>query len=849
MTTNPYRLPRTVIPTAYRLHLAPDLETFTFEGTTEIDIEIVEPIGSITLNAAELDFKATELTGPAGIHITEVSFDEEYERATLHLSDTAEPGKYTLVVEYTGVINDQLRGWYRSKFTDREGVEHVIATSQCQATDARRVFPCWDEPDFKATFKTTIVAPAELEAYSNAAEIGRTELEDGRVAVEFDETIKMSTYLLAFVVGPFEATEPVMAKGIPTRIIVPRGNLHLTDYALEAAVWSLEFLQDYYGIPYPGDKLDHIAIPDFSAGAMENVGLITYRDAYLIIDPKKATQAELERSLEVIGHEIAHQWFGNLVTLRWWEGAWLNEAFATFMEDKVVDARRPDWNRYLSDHASGDKKWAHGTDHLASTRPIEFEVQSPTEVDEMFDSITYGKGAAVLRQLEQFIGEEAFRNGVGGYLRKHAFSNTATTDLWEALDNATDWPAADIMNTWVYQRGLPQVDVSIEPGGIKLHQRRFLIIPDETDDTLWQIPVIVRGVADGRPFEKRALFTGDEMLVPIEGDVGYALVNAGGHGFYRVRYSEDLAARLVANLADLEPIERFMIVDDARALMESGQLPASSYLDLVAGFGGESEWAVWVEILGGLGAVEHHALAPEAEPEFRVFVRELITPALDRLGLVAKQDESDLDAKLRGSLIGAMGNLVQDPDMIEFARAVVDDLIGGKPVDNEIATSSLGVLARHATRADFDRLWKAYQDAETSAEETRFLRAIGRANVEDAADLIVDRIVGGEIRTQNINLMVILMLMTDLGDHAWQVVRRRWPELMEAIPPFTRRWVISSLPALSKPETAADVKAFFAETGFPEATLYLQQRLELLDANVALRERETPVVTGYFAAG
>ena len=847
MPDNPYRLLRQVIPTHYDLRLQPDLETFTFEGDVAISVNVIEPTESIVLNSVELDLKTVLLSGQNGdIPVSEISYDEEFERATLSFGQTVEPGDYTITFSYTGTINDQLRGLYRSIFKDADGIEHVIATSQCQATDARRVFPCWDEPDFKATFKTSIVAAGGLEVYSNARELSRTSLDDGKVEFEFAETMKMSTYLLAFIVGPFEATEPVDVRGIPTRIIVPKGNLHLTGYALEAAVWVLEYLSDYYDIPYPGDKLDHIAIPDFSAGAMENVGLVTYRDAYLIIDEAKATQAELERSLEVIGHEVAHQWFGNLVTLRWWEGAWLNEAFAAFMESKAVDARRPDWNRYLS-FQIGNKAWAHGTDHLASTRPIELEVESPTEVHEMFDSITYGKGSAVLRMIEQFIGVEAFRRGVGDYLRKHSFSNTDTSDLWEGLDGASDWPVGEIMDTWVYQRGLPQIDVELADGQVRLFQRRFLVIPDETDTTLWQIPLMISGSTNGEPFERRVLLTKPAQTVEIEGEIDYLVVNTGGHGFYRVRYSDELATKLVENLSSLDAIERLTVVNDTRALMESGQLPASAYLDLVANFKKEDEWAVWIEILGGLGVIEHHTMSPEAKDGFRLFARNLISPALEGLGWDAHDEDSDLTRKLRGSLIAAMGNLAADPAAIEKSRSQVRDLIAGDDVDQEIATPSLGVVARHADRADFDMLWQAFKDSETSAAETRYLRAIAHVNLPEAPRLIVERILSGEIRSQNINLMLILMLATDIGDEAWKVVRSHWAEIMDAIPVFTRRWAISSINTLSQPDTAADVKAFFAETGFPEGTTLLEQRLELLDANVALRRRETPVIARYFA--
>ena len=367
MSQSSFRLPRHILPEHYDIRLDLDFENFTFTGKVGIDLEVKETAQEIVLNAAEIEIKEAFLSsGDGRVPISGVAYDEELERATLSVDEPLIPGSYRLEIDYTGIINNDLRGLYRSVYRDDQGNEHPIATSQCQATDARRVLPCWDEPDFKATFQTTMTVPAGLEAYSNARELERVE-QDGRVEFRFARTMKMSTYLLAFIAGPFEATEPVVSRGTPIRVIVPRGKLHLTDVALENAVFCFEYLSDYYGIPYPGDKLDNIAIPDFAAGAMENVGLITYRDAYLVIDKEKASQAELQNSLDVIGHEIAHQWFGNLVTMAWWEGAWLNEAFASFMEMKATDAMRPEWKRWLA-FANLEVPWAMATDQLLSTR-------------------------------------------------------------------------------------------------------------------------------------------------------------------------------------------------------------------------------------------------------------------------------------------------------------------------------------------------------------------------------------------------------------------------------------------------------------------------------------------------
>jgi puromycin-sensitive aminopeptidase len=841
---NPFRLPRNVVPSHYDIRLELDLETFTFVGSVGIDVEVKESTGALVLNAAEVEIKSAALSN--GVDITEIAYDDEKERATLNLGSAVEPGSYRLEIEHSGIINDQLRGLYRSVCTGPEGVELPLATSQCQSTDARRIFPCWDEPDFKATYQTTMVVADGLEAYSNTAEVERVPLTDGRVEFRFDKTMKMSTYLLAFIAGPFEATEPRVVRGTPIRIIVPVGNLHLTEIAMENAVFCFEFLSDYYGIPYPADKLDHIAIPDFAAGAMENVGLITYRDAYLVIDPAKASQSELQNSLDVIGHEIAHQWFGNLVTMAWWEGAWLNEAFASFMELKAADAMRPEWKRWLT-FANLEVPWAMGTDQLKSTRPIEFEVTAPEEVDQMFDAITYGKGSAVLHMIDEFIGVENFRQGVGNYLRKHAYANTVTGDLWEGLDGASEYPVSEIMNTWVYQRGFPQIDVKRVTGGVRLSQRRYLVIPDETDTTIWKVPVHLRGVADGEAFEVKFLLEGDEDVVAIDGDVEWVVANAGGHGFYRTNYAEDLFSALLDNIDALGDNERYALVSDTLGFVRNGQISSTSFLDLASQFKDEDEQAIWSVITGGLGLIEHHTLPEEARPGFESFVSELVSPALDRLGWEVRDTDSDLHRKLRGDLVATMGNLARDEDTIERCQSLVADLLAGETLDPEVATAALAVYARNGGPEEYETLWKVYVESTTPLDKVRYLRSAAAVATEPEALATLDRVVDGDVRTQDGFWVFARLLTGKAGPAVWERSRERWEDLLAAMPGMTRTRIAEGLSALSQPEVAASVRGHFAEHPVPEAGRAIEQNLEKLDANIALRERETPVVAEYFS--
>lgn len=844
MTENPFRLPRHTQPNHYDIRIELDLETFTFAGAVGIDLTVVDATDSLVLSTAEVEIKSAAFAH--GPRIREIAYDDEKEWATLTLEETLQPGNHRLEIEHSGIINDQLRGLYRSTYRDASGTDHSLATSQCQATDARRIFPCFDEPDFKATFATTMVVADGLEAFSNTGEVGRNKLEDGRIEFVFGTTMKMSTYLLAFIAGPFEATEPRLVRGTPIRIIVPAGNLHLTAIAMENAVFCFEYLSDYYDIPYPGDKLDHIAIPDFAAGAMENVGLITYRDAYLVIDPEKASQAELQNSLDVIGHEVAHQWFGNLVTMAWWEGAWLNEAFASFMELKATHAMRPDWKRWLA-FQNLEVPWAMGTDQLASTRPIEFEVTHPDEVDQMFDAITYGKGSAVLHMLDEFIGVESFREGVGNYLRRHSYGNTVTTDLWEGLDAASEYPVSEIMDTWVYQRGFPQLDVKVVEDGVRLSQRRYLVIPDETDSTIWKVPVQLRGTADGAPFETRFLLESDEDVVAIEGNVDWVVANAGGYGFYRTNYSDDLFEALLTHVDELGDNERYALVADTLGFVRNGQISVTNFLDLISKFGNEEEQAIWSVITGGLALVEHHALSDEARPGFQRFVSDLVSPTLDRLGWDVRESDSDLMRKLRGDLVATLGNLARDRETIDRCADNVSVILSGGNIDPEVCTASLSVFAQNGGPGEYDTLWKVYQESNTPLEQVRYLRSVADVATETEALATMDKIVDGDIRTQDGFWVFARLLSGEAGPQVWANARSRWDEVLAVMPGMTRTRVIEGIPALSQPEVAADVKGFFAEHPLPEASRTLEQRLELLDANVKLRERETNEVTDYFS--
>ncbi|MCZ6506193.1 MAG: M1 family metallopeptidase, partial [Actinobacteria bacterium] len=451
-----------------------------------------------------------------------------------------------------------------------------------------------------------------------------------------------------------------------------------------------------------------------------------------------------------------------------------------------------------------------------------------------------------LHMIEQFIGEEQFRQGVGNYLRKHEYGNTVTADLWEGLDGASDWPVGEIMDTWVYQRGFPQIDVKKVTGGVELAQRRFFAIPDETDSTVWKVPVQLRGSVNGEAFELKVLAEDDETVVSIEGEIDWIVANSGGFGFYRTSYSEELFDALLENIGELDDIERYALLSDTLSFVRNGQVASSHFLDLVEGFSNETEQAIWSVITGGLGLLEHHTLEDAARPAFQEFVRNLVAPALERLGWEVSGSDSDLARKLRGDLIAALGNLGEDSSTIRRTRDIVAQMLKGADLDPEMATSALAVYARQGGPDEYETLWKTYQSSTTPLDQLRYLRSVAGVSSEEQALSTLDKVLEGDIRTQDGFWVFARLLTGKSGPAVWASARTRWDEVLEVMPGMTRMRVVEGIPALSEPKVAADLKAFFAEHPIPEATRAVAQNLEKLEANVQLRQRETPVVTAYF---
>ena len=836
-----YRLPRAVVPSRYDLVLEPDLDAATFAGTVAVAVEVHERVDEMIVNALELAIDDATLRGDGGleVRVADIVLDAEVQRATLRLAEPVEPGAYTLEMGFRGELNDQLHGFYRSTYTDDDGT-HTIATTQFEAADARRAFPCWDEPDLKAVFGVTLVVPEGIVALSNGPEIDREPTADGRVRVRFADTMSMSTYLVAFVVGRLELTETLEVDGVPLRIAHLPGKGHLARFALDAGEFSLRFFTDYYGIPYPDRKVDFVALPDFAQGAMENTGLITYRESLLLVDPEHATQSELENIADVVAHELAHQWFGNLVTMRWWNGIWLNEAFATFMALLTVDAWRPDWERWTSfgRYTTAAKE----VDALRSTRAIEYPVHSPDDASGMFDVLTYQKGAGILRMLERYLGADRFRDGIRLYLARHAYGNTETHDLWNDIEEASGEPVRRIMDQWIWQGGYPLLTVSPDPAGIRLEQRRFLA-DGGADHAVWDVPLRVR-VLGGE--ERSVLVPADGVTVDVPADAA-VVVNAGASSFVRVRYEGELLQRLTSRLSELSPLERYGLVDDHWAAVSSGAAPASEFVAAAARFGDEDDIAVWQVLLMGLTWCDRF-LDGEPRERLRTFVRRLIAPAMDRLGWEADADEPDRVRALRGALLQGLGVLGADPNAEAAAREFETESRAGKPVDASLAAAAVNVVAFNGDEADFEHYWTAYRESPNPQEQYRYLFALPLFRDVALFDRTVEEVFGDDIRSQDAPFVfAYAMVNRDLGDRAWQVLRERWNEAEERFPPQLTIRLVDGVRYLTRPEQVAEAEAFFAEHPIPQSAKMLEQMLERQRVAAALRERATPDLEAYFS--
>ena len=822
--THTGRLPRTTRPRRYELLIAPDLPASSFAGEVVITLVLEEPTDTIVLNAKGLAVTLGSLHQGGNTVAADLALDPENEQVVVSAAETLSAGEAVLELWFDGEISHGLLGFYRSTYTDEEGAQQVLAATQFEAPHARAAFPCFDEPEFKAVFAITLMVADGLLALSNGAEIDREKLTDGRYRVRFGETIPMSTYLVAWVVGPLELTAPVDAGGIAVRVAHVPGRGHLTPFALEVGAFAIRFFTDYYGIPYPGEKCDLVALPDFSFGAMENLGCVTFRETRLLLDPAEVTLDEMSGAALTIVHEIAHMWFGDLVTMKWWNGIWLNEAFATFMEHLGVDAYKPEWETW--DEFALGRAAALDVDALENTRTVEYEVITPEDADGMFDILTYQKGGSVLRMLERWLGAEAFRAGVRHYLERYQLSNTETTDLWDALEDATGKPVRRIMDTWIFQPGFPMLRVD----GGHLEQRRFSY-SGAAHEEQWVMPVLAR-VHTGEQTETRSLLF-DAKTMPLDvPDDALVVLNAGGEGFYRVAYPAAWRDRLL-DAGVLEPLERFALVDDLWASVIAGETTAAEFLTCARRFTGETDPIVWRAVIGHLRAAAR-LVDGDGLASMRGEIAAIVGPAMQRLGWDGRSDD-ERTRQLRGLLINVLGTNASDPETIARAREVFER--GG--ADADVQTAAISVVASNGSEDDFDEFVSRAAQTANPQEQLRYLYSLGDFPTVDLVLRAAELALSEEIRAQNGPFVVQRALRNrEHGPAVWAFVRDEWERTQRRFSPALIPRLIEGTTWLVEDGVADDVISFVNAHPVAAGGRTIAQHMERLNVHRAAVARE-----------
>ena len=642
-------LPKTSSPKRYEIKLDIDLENFSYLGVQTVEIQVLENTKSIFLNSIGIKISHASLTASDEENNNlSVEYFEDDERICLSSKNEIKKGDYKLYLEFNSEITNDLKGFYRSKFLTKEEEEKWIATTQFEPTSARNAFPCWDEPEYKAVFSISIVADKKYLRVSNEKVLSEKEVGNNKIETTFVDSMKMSTYLVAFVIGELEATEIGEAGNTKIRIIHRPGFSDQTNYAGTAGIKLLNFFEDYYKIPYPGSKLDLIAIPDFAMGAMENVGAVTFRENLLLIDEEKATRPELNRSVTVIAHELAHMWFGDLVTMKWWDGIWLNEAFASLMEVIAADNKYPEfklWNEMNLSRSAG-----FAIDSLENSRPIEFEVATPEEAEEMFDVLTYEKGSTVLRMFEVFIGEEVFQKGVQEYLNKFKYDNTNSSDLWDSLSKASGQPLNEMLPYWIKEEGYPSVSISINDSSLLLEQKRFLLKDIKIENSNKPIPISIKFLDTDEKFNLILDQTNEKIDIEEKGKV--PLVNSGGWGFYHVFYDEKVFNEILNNFEKLDQLEKYRLLEDRwmQFKKHSHELSAEeviNFLKFLLFYKEEKDEDIW-NYIGSIIATLSYIANQNNTETFKEFVDKLTLPLSSELGIEVNSDDDPEIKELRG---------------------------------------------------------------------------------------------------------------------------------------------------------------------------------------------------------
>jgi aminopeptidase N len=829
------RLPGVARPLHYTLQLAPDLQAATFTGEETIDLTLAQAVDSIVLNAWQLKFAAVTAQSDGRTLTAEVSVDPGLQQVTFHFARKLPAGPVTLKIAYSGILNGDLRGFYLSRTAERN-----YAVTQFEPTDARRAFPSFDEPAYKATFDVSLIVPQGDTAIGNTNIVSDT---PGPIAGEhtitFARTPKMSTYLVAFLVGDFKCLSGE-SDGVPIRACATPDKVQLAQFALSGAEFFLHYYDDYFGIKYPMPKLDMIAIPDFEAGAMENFGAITYRETAMLVNEKTASLGAKKIVAVDVAHEMAHQWFGDMVTMEWWNNIWLNEGFATWMSNKPLAAWKPEWEIPQSEAAELNQTL--DLDGGRVTRAIRSRAETPGEINEMFDGIAYGKAAAVLLMTENYLGEAAFREGVHRYLQAHIYGNATAEDFWNTLQSSSGKPVDKIMESLVVQPGEPLLSFGkVHDGTVEVTQKRFFLNPKDAEDQTqsWVLPVCMKNSAD--QLDCPVLSANTQRLEAKPAPVFYG--NAGGKGYYRSRYDSGDYQQLVRQVeTSLTPPERITFLGSQWAQARAGVANVGDFLDLAAAVRDDDSSFVIGTVSAALRIIDQQvASTPQEHVELAAWVRKNFAPALTRLG---PPDAGDAPNKilLRAALYGLLGNIGADPQIIADARQISEQYLRNPAsVDPTLAATALNVAAQNGDGAFFDQLQQVSQTAGDPQLRIQAFHALASFRDATLVSRALDYALSAQVKNQD-SLRLVELEMRDrrTRDVAWQYVQQNWPRVRAQITTWMGGELVESMGGFCSADRSSQVTEFFKEHTVLASTHALDKARDNIADCVDLRATQGP---------
>lgn len=829
------RLGESVVPITYHITLTPDLEAHTFSGEETIEITVTKKTKTITLHSKDLDITLAEIENIQAI----ISYDDASETATFTFKQPLTIGTHKLHLVFRGILANNMRGFYKSSYV-LDGKTHTMATTQFEATDARRCIPCFDEPAHKAIFYVKLIVPTNKTAISNTLPTHTQEHEAGYKIISFAPTPKMSTYLLAFIVGDFEYVEKKSKSGVLVRVYATPGKKHQTGFALDTAVSVLDFYEEYFDIKYPLNTLDMIAIPDFASGAMENWGAVTYRETALLVDPEHSSTKNKQWVALVIAHELAHQWFGNLVTMEWWTHLWLNEGFASYIEYLAVNELFPDWDIWTQ-FAYADLGVGLRLDSLKHTHPIEVDVRDPNEIGEIFDEVSYSKGASVIRMLAGFLGEHDFREGLRRYLKRHSYANASTEHLWEAFEAVSKKPVKKLMQHWTGKAGYPLITVTEKNNAFTITQKRFLASPisakEVKDTTIWSVPINYFG---DRNQTREHLLNTKKIALPVSYDL-WKKFNRGETGFYRVQYTQAMLDALSQPVREgrVGSIDRLGIIRDLFALSEAGYISVTEALSFVKNYITETDYTVWIEILSGLARVHNIVADSKLETPFKMFALGIVSGAAQKIGWDTRTNESYTTSLLRPTLLAHAGRYGDARIIIEAKKRFAQRESNLIPADLRGVVYTL--IAENGGEREYAELFALYKKAQVHEEKVRILGALASFESPKLAKQTLTFVLSKEVRLQDRNTGFASVLAgPKTRAIAWKFIQKNWKKLIaeygEGGHLLAR--LVKPLGSFTDKKDGDEIKKFFKKNKAPAGERTVQQVLEHIYSYAAWKKRD-----------